>query len=388
MDSQRDAASNDPRMRVAYDHLQAGRWPEAIAAFTALVQSYPADERLRKALDTARLKASFEASTRVKVRRHHIPWRVLIFRILATMTILAVLAGGAWLVVKGVVPALSQARVERHRAALLSQGNAFLLAEDLDNAEARFTVLLQEVPEHPEALAGMQKIQAQREIQALYQQGVALQERGDWAGALEAFTKLQSLSPAYRDSTSRIALVTSQLQIEQLFNEAETAFSSGENLQALEKYRQVQTLSATYKAADINERLFTIYMRMGRALVEKRPTTSNDISQAANYFTQALIYRPRDPGALQEQRYAALFSSGMTAYQNARWHDAAFQLRTLYEANPGYLGTTVVETLYDAYIRSGDLYLQDNDLYRAYDAYLSATRLPVQDTTLAMGRLE
>ncbi len=381
------SSHSDPRYKQAYAHMQAGRWSEAIATLQALLYDFPDDESLQKDLENARLKASFDSTTKVHAQRWQVSWKTLLFRILAIATIVAVIGVAFWLITKGVLPALSQSQTERQRAELLSQAKAYLQAEELDKAEESFTALLQAVPGHEEAIAGLEQIKAKREIQALYQQGVDAQERGDITGALAAFVELSGRSPGYRDTNSRIETLKRQQDIETLYTSAEEAFSTGNQQEALDKFLQVKALNARYKANEIAERLFTIYMRLGRELIEKRPASPSDVELAADYFTDALTYKPRDPGALQEQQYAEMFTKGRTAYQEGRWLDATLQLKALYESQPDYLGMSIVEMLYDAYVHSGDLYLNENDIYRAYDAYLNASRLPVEDVTLAKGRL-
>ena len=387
MSDEKATPQHDPRYRQALDHLQAGRWNEASAGFEALLQDYPDDTNLNQVLDGTRLKATLDKTTRIRGRRWQISWRAVIFRVLAVGTILAVLAMGFWLVSQGVLPALAQASVERHRAQLLTQGKAYLTAEDLDRAEASFRALLAEIPDSVDAQKGLADIQTQRDIQTLYKQAVTDQDRGDYTAALLALNELSIKSPGYRDISSRINLITKQVKIETLYAEAEAAFNAGQNQEALGKFLEIRTLNATYKTNTIIDRLFAIYVRLGRALVEKRPPASGDIPLALDYFTEALAFKPRDPGALQEQRLADLFIKGQTAYLNGLWHNATVPLRAVYDAKADYLGTIVVDMLYDAYIRSGDLYVQEDDIYRAYDDFLNASRLPAPDLTLANGRL-
>lgn len=387
MENEHTTLQYDLRYRQALDHLQAGRWNDAIAGFEALLQDYPDDANLKQVLEGARLKASLDGTTRIRVRRWHISWRIVIFRVLAAGTILGVLAMGFWLVSQGVLPALFQARVARQQAQLLIQGKAYLTAEHLDRAEASFKALLAQVPESVEAQNGLADVHTQREILNLYLQAVAAQDRQDYTAALQALNELAIKSPSYRDINSRLATIIKRQQIETLFTEAEVAFNAGQNQEALDRYLQIRTLNATYQTNVVTERLFTTYVRMGRALVEKRPPAPDDIPLALDYFTEALVLKPRDLGTLQEKRLADLFNKGQIAYQDGRWHDATVPLRAVYDSRADYLGTIVVNMLYDAYIRSGDQYVQEDDIYRAYDDYLNASRLPVSDLTLANGRL-
>ena len=378
---------SDQRYRQAFAHLQAGEWDEAIATFEQLQADYPEESSLEHIIEEARLKASIDGTTHIRAHRLQISWRTVLFRVLAGATIVAVLAAAVWLIANGVVPVLEAARVERYHAQLLTQGRAYLAAEDLDQAETAFTTLLAEVPDSAEAQQGLTDIAALRKVQALYQQAQSAQESGDYATALQALTEISVTSPGYRDVNSRIDTVTRLQKIDTLFADAEQAFSTGDDQLALTNYLGLRSLSATYEESTIDERLFTIYMRMGRALVEARPPEPDQVSVALEYFTQALALKPRDASAIQEQRLADQFIKGQTSYENGDWHNATLRLRSVYDSAPDYLGTIVIDMLYDAYIRSGDLYKEENDIYRAYDDYANAARLPVADATLAQGRV-
>jgi tetratricopeptide (TPR) repeat protein len=375
------------RYREALNHLQAGRWNEAIAGFQAMLQEYPDDTRLKQALDKARLKASLDSKTRIRTRRWQISWRLILFRSLAVLTILVVLAMGFIAVSTAILPALTHARAARQQAQLLSQGRAYLNNNELDRAEASFNALLSQVPDSPEAQRGILDIHAQREILSLYLQAVKAQEQQDFGTALAALNELSQKSPGYRDINARIADISKLDKISTLFKDAEANFNDGQNKEAVDKYLQIKALDTTYQTSVINDRLFAAYVRLGRSLVEQVPPSPTDIPFALEYFNQALAIKPRDPGTMQEKNLADLFIKGQSAYQAGRWHDVTIPLRTVYDSRPGYLGNVVVTMLYDAYIRSGDQYIQDNDIYRAYDDYLNASHLPVPNLTLAEGRL-
>ncbi|MHB1357350.1 MAG: tetratricopeptide repeat protein [Anaerolineae bacterium] len=369
------------------DHLQAGRWMEAIAAFEAMLLDYPDDPKIKRILEKARINASLDGKTRVRGLRWNISWRSVLFRVLAVAAILGVILLGFWLVTAGVLPALTEARIVRYRAQLLVQGKAYLSSEDIDRAEESFKALLVQVPDNIDAQNGLADIRKIRDIQTLYQRAATAQDNQDYKTALILLSELSIESPGYRDTNSRIATIANQAKLDTLFTEAETAFNNGQSQAALDKYMQLRTLSATYQVNVIEERLFTTYVRMGRALVEKRPPTPADIPQALDYFNLALVIKPRDPGTIQERRLAELFTKGQSAYQEGRWHEVAIPLKAVFDTRPDYLGTVVVTMLYDAYIYSGDLYVQENDVYRAYNDYLNASNLPVPDLTLAKARL-
>lgn len=381
------AESDDPRYEEGLAHLQAGDWTEAIRCFEELERLYPNSRLVQGALDEARFKANLDATTRVKPKRWAIAWRPVIVRVLVVLAIVAFAVQGGRFISRQVAPVLAQARLERERAQLLAEATAYLKAGKLDAAEARFRDLLAVVPDHVEALAGLDRIKAQREILTLYQEAVALQEQGNYQASLVKFTDISVLAPGYRDVSRRITAITRRQELDRLLAEAEVDYQAGALSDAAGKYEQIRDLDVGYETRLVANRLFTLYLTLGREVIERDPPAAEAVPQALDYFTKALALRPRDTDAGLEQRLARLFLDGYTLYYQQRWHEAVSRFREVYDQRPQYLKGIVVNLLYDAYIHSGDQFRDADDLYLAYDQYRRAAELPVADTALAQGRM-
>ncbi len=378
----------DPQYAEGLAHLQAGEWQQAIERFEALVEVYPESETLQNVLEDTRLRAEFDASKRVRARRVVIPWRRLIFTILTLAAVGAFGYGSVQVIRNQVAPVLAQARIERERAQLLTDANAFLEAGNLDAAEATYRKLLSQVPSHAEAAQGMGEIAEQRKLLALYEKGVTAQRLGHYELALTSFTDLSVRSPGYRDVRHRITQVQSQVRIESLMANAEDRYSEGAYLEALGIYEQVRAINANFQSELVTSRLFDLYLRLGIELIEQTPPAPEMLPKAIDYLGQALVIRPRSVEAATEQRLARLFVEGQSLHFEGYADQAINRLRPLYDQRPRYLGGILPGMLYEAYNRSGDMHRRNDDLQFAYEQYRKALEMPVADKTLALARLE
>ncbi len=378
----------DPRYREGLAHLQAGEWQEAIRCFEALLSEQPDSTIVRQALEDARLKAAFDATTRVRAKRWIVPWRAIVFRLLVVVLIVLAVAVGYRLVDRQFAPAVAQAQALRHRQQLLVEGDAHLKANELDAAEASYTELLALVPDHAEAQQGLAQIKTARELDALYQRAVELQKAGKFEDALRIFADLSIRTPAYRDVNVRIAAIKKQQDLDQLFADAEAAYRAGRDADAAAKYEELKAINATYQGEVIASRLFDLYMRLGSGLIGGDRPRPEDVPAAAEYFSKALALQPRNAQAQLEQRLANLYLTAQTDYQAGNWERAVSEYKAIYSERPGYLGGQVIAPLYDAYIHTGDGYRGRQDCALAYEQYRQAAELPVTDRSLAVSRLD
>ncbi|HHX44220.1 MAG TPA: tetratricopeptide repeat protein [Chloroflexi bacterium] len=106
----RDPLRQDARFDQAMAHLQAGRWQEAIQAFEALLQDYPEDATVKRALEDARFRAQQDQRARVRPRRTAIAWRPIIVRLLLVAVVGAFAYMGYQFLDKQIAPTLAQAQ--------------------------------------------------------------------------------------------------------------------------------------------------------------------------------------------------------------------------------------------------------------------------------------
>jgi tetratricopeptide (TPR) repeat protein len=286
-----------------------------------------------------------------------------------------------------IAPAIAQARIKQAQAQLLTDANSLLEAGKLGSAELKFEELLSQVPDHSEAKQGLAQVAAQRELLSLYEQGVTQQQAGELRQALAVFQDLLVRAPQYKDVRLQVGEIQHTLKVEELFALAEAAYADERYEEALDLYEQLQALDSSYQAGTVKERLFALYMNVGRALVEQRPPQTELLPAAIDYFGRALSLQPRSADAAWEQRLAEAFLDGMVRYQEGYFDQAIISLRAVYDRRPDYMGSMTLNLLYESYVRSGDQYRRENDLGFAYEQYRQASALPVEDRTLALERL-
>jgi outer membrane protein assembly factor BamD (BamD/ComL family) len=378
----------NPTYREGLAYLQGGKWQDAIRSFEAVLRQYPDSRPAQQALNEARFKATIDAKSHVRAKRWIVPWRALIFRLLIIILIVFTAVAGFRLVSKQFAPALAQAQTLRQQKQLLADGNARLEAGDLDTAEARYTELLAQVPDHPEAQQGLAEVKKARELDVLYERAVGFQQAGQYDLALNALTELSVQSPAYRDVNLRIAEIKKRQEVDQLFAGAEADTQAGRDQDAVAKYEQIKALNATYQSEPIANHLFDLYMRLGNGLVAGTSPVTEDVPAAAEYFSKALALQPRNAQAELEHRLANLYLAAQADYGAAKWERAASQFEAIYAQRPDYLGGKVISPLYDVYIRNGDAFLAGEDCGLAYEQFRKAGALPVPDRSLAVSRLD
>jgi tetratricopeptide (TPR) repeat protein len=380
-------AADDPLFSEGRAHMQAGEWQAAIRCFEQLAALHPGDAAVQTALDDARFKARLDASTRVRARTSTFPWRTWLLRGVAVVVAAAFLIEG-WLVLQHqVAPALARAQSERQLADLLAQSNALLSAEKLDEAQAGFEAVLKLAPENAEANAGLQRVRGGKEVLALYLAGASLQDSADYTGALEKFTEVSVRSPGYKDTSARISRIKQAMELDGLFAAAEDDFQATAFDDARLKYEQIHELDANYRHDQIAGRLFDLYMRQGRDLIDQQQPSLDTVRQAGEHFTRALAMQPRNSDAALEQRLTRLYLDGNKAVSANNWELAVNQLAEAFGLRPDYLGGMVVPPLYDAYIRYGDTFRDRKNYYDAWDKYSKAAGLPGIDSTVARGRM-
>ncbi|MFW6136058.1 MAG: tetratricopeptide repeat protein [Chloroflexota bacterium] len=373
----------DSRYREGMGHLQAGEWQQAIDCFQALHRDYPADREVAEVLEEARFKAALDTETRVKGRRWAIPWRSIIT---GTLIIVATIAIGVFVttvVTRQILPSMAETRVERERAQLLSEGQALLEAGELDEAQSRFAALLDQVPGHPEALQGLEEIAERRLIDDIYQQAVTFQAEGNYAEAQKLYVEILQQVPGYRDVPDRLAEVERRLEIDDLFAQAEAAYQAGQSRQALSLYERVRERNLSYERDLVEERLFELYMDVGRQIVSA--PQEDELQRALSHFARALSLRPASPQAAREHRLAIACSEGFSAFNNEAWGTAIARLRAVFDERPDYLGGTAAHRLYLAYVYLGEQYEAAGNRQLAWEQYQKALELPV-DRALAEER--
>jgi tetratricopeptide (TPR) repeat protein len=376
----------DPLYEEGMAHLQRGEWDDAIDAFEKLQNKYPESSLAQQALEQAQVRARMD-TTRVRGKR----WTVRIWPILVRLIIIGLIGfliyTGGQLLVERVRPMIAAARQEQMLEQLLVDAAAYLEAGNLEAAEEQYLAVLEIEASNAVAEEGLAMIARDRGIEEQYRDAVSLEEAGDYQAALESYRALAKVSPRYRDIDRRMERIEARLSLEQLYEDARELDRSGEAAEALAAYEAVRDRNLNYEQDFVEQRLYELYLQLGNEIIDQEPPRLEDLAKAQTYFTRALALKPRSQEAGVEQQLLKLFLEGQTAYYNEQWTQAASAFRVVYDTRPDYLGDTVLNLLYESYVRSGDQYKAAGDNHLAYEQYQKALDLPVEDTSFAQGRI-
>jgi tetratricopeptide (TPR) repeat protein len=377
---------HDSLYETGMDHLQKGEWEAAITVFEDLKRKYPESSLVQQALDEARFKANL-GTKRVRGRRWTIRFWPILLRILVIGAIVYLVYQGAMLLRDRVAPVIQTAQERQRVEQLIVEADTFLDADALNEAEERYLAVLEIVPDQERATEALAQIAREREIEALYADARALEEAGELEAALEAYGELSEISPRYRDIARRIEVINRRLDLATLFAAADEDYEAGRAVAAVEAYEEIRARNLNYEQELVEERLYELYLQLGREIIELDPPDIEAFPDAITYFTKAMALRPRSRMAERELQLARLFLEGQDAYYEGRWGDAVLSLMVVYNIRPDYAAGSVLPMLYEAMVRYGDQLRADGDVYLAYEQYRKAGGLPVGDTSFADGRL-
>lgn len=376
----------DSRYEQGMDHLQKGEWSAAITVFEDLKRKYPESSLVQQALDEARFKASL-GEKRVRGRRWTIRFWPILLRIVIIGVIAFLIYQGALLLRERVAPIIQTAQERQRVEQLLVEADSYLEADAFEEAEERYLAVLAIEPDQAQATEGLAQIQRQREVEALYNDARALEEAGELEAALDVYGELAEISPRYRDIARRSEVITERLDLAALFVSADEDYEAGRAAAAVAAYEEIRSRNMNYEQELVEERLYSLYLQLGRDIIERDPPDVEAFPDAVTYFTKAMAIRPRSQMAERELQLARLYLQGQDAYYEGRWDDAVMTLLVVYNIRPAYAAGSVLPMLYEAMVRYGDQLRTEGDVYLAYEQYRKAKALPVADTSFADGRL-
>jgi tetratricopeptide (TPR) repeat protein len=381
------AVQQNPRWTEGRRFLQSAQWQEAIACFEQLARDEPDNRDFEQALEDARFRAHLDSKARVRGKRWVLPWRSIVVRVGILLAAIVLTTQGVRLISVRIAPLVSAAREERRLAQLAEEGTAYLEAGRWDDAEDSFTQLLEAVPDDPSAIAALETIAQERRLEQAYGLGVALQAAGDLDGAVQQYTSILVSRTRYRDVIMRMEEIRRQRELDQRLAQAEADYQAGLDAEAAAAYRELRQLDAGYKRDLIDQRLYVLYMRLGRGIISLATPSPDEVPLARDYFTMALTLDPHSTEATQEQRLTLLFLEAQSSFHAQRWDEAIARFRAVYDERPGYLGGIVADMLYESYIKRGEQAERAGDVPLAYELYRKAAALPVADVAFAKGRM-
>lgn len=383
--------------QAALEHLQAGRWEEAIKLLTTLQEQYPKHPELEALLEQAQLKSALAQKQPGITRARLLSWlgkAPLLRRVI--LAVMAFVAVSAVILVYARAIAPAQAEEERlaRQARLLREGQQALAVGAYERAAEAFRQLLAQVPDSVPAQEGLALAEQRLALARKYQTAVELEQTGRLQEALELFQDLNGQAPGYADVSQRVSALKRRLDIQRLYEEATQAYEARRWADAATAYETVRGLDLEFRPDEISQRLFESYSRQAYELIAEPITDerAQDLSsidqqatQALHLLNEALSLRPRDATARSVRAQLSNYLRGVEAAQAQRWEEAVDHLEQASSvadqwmsdspSQPSALRLGLAYHLCQAYLELGKALEEQGDPLQAIERYRSALAL-------------
>jgi tetratricopeptide (TPR) repeat protein len=267
---------------------------------------------------------------------------------------------------------------------LRNEADEALIAGDYARARESLEKLQSVLPQDPQTLEALRRIEQVERASALYDEAKALMAAGNWDQAIATLTELQSLDAAYRDLPQLLQAARESQAMDRQFQAAEDAYKDEDWANAIARYEALRETSLTFRFEEIQARLFESYLGYGQAILEEAGTDVSQVSEAISYFSDALKIRPVDEKALSERRLAENY---LTALGSEDQDQVIDLLQTIYNERPDYAGNQVAQLLYSTLLERAELLLDSGDEAAAIADYQRAAQLLVDDVSEAQEML-
>jgi tetratricopeptide (TPR) repeat protein len=364
-------------------YIKAGRWQPALEAFQLLKEFYPENPEVKDVLNEVQMRATmtgvqFKPSTnRTKGR--------MVRRVVVTGLLLLVIAIAGYLIYEiWISPTVIYELRLRQTAQLRNEADEALAAGDYARARQTLAELQAILPEDPETIAALRKVERAEKLAGLYSEAKTLMSAGEWDQAIERLTELQSLDEQYRDLPQLLQIAHESQALDQQFEAAEAALANKEWEAAISAYQSLQQTNLTFKFEEIQTGLFKSHLQYGQALMETAETDLEQVSKALSHFSEALQLRPLDPETLDERHLAETYLAALNATDQ---NEKIELLQQIYDKRPDYAGQVLSQQLYLLLVARADGLLQANEEAAALADYQRASQLSVEDTSEAHQKL-
>ena len=374
---------NDPLYRQGLEHFGAGRWAEAVTCFTQVQANHPGDTTVAQFLEIARLRSEMSTGLeRGAETQARWVWLRRAALIGVVVLVLALIGGIVAAYFTWAVPARTASARLVQIGQLRQAAQVQIASGSYAGAIKTYQTILAEMPDDPEAAAGLVRAQQLDQAATLYAQATAALNAGDQAEAMRLLEQINQIDRNYRDTASLMEQVKTTQALTQAYDDAFKLYQANDWTAAAQSFENIRAANAGFREAEVKDLLYKIYLQLGDQQVEQAKAIA-DIQAAEGYYQKALSVRPLDPKADTGRRLASTFYDGAAAYEAKNWEGTIGKLSVVYEQQPAYFGGQVAAWLYQAYMTTGEAAMSQNDPFSARDRFARALRLAPTDTQKA-----
>ena len=378
---------NDPLYNSALKSLQKGDWEDGLVQLDQLILQYPLDHKLRALRQEMHMRARMdrdEAQDQTIQRRRRFTRLASRFWIFILIALLVITGYGT--ASKFIVEKIESAKQTfENEIVLIEQSTKFRDAQSLLRADRpqEALVLLEELVEEgaqiPELEQTIAQAQGASTILGQYYEGLAQMEQGNWISAQSIFERILNENPTFRDVSILLADMEKYSFIDEILLASDQHFEAGEWVEAVEGYESVRALDAEYQVDTINEKLFLGYVNAATTSLVDQADSLQALEIAESYFRKALALRPQDPDVKSERELAHLYLKAQNDFNQGLWGEVIAGLEIVNTERPDYALGTARQTLYEAYVARGDVWMEKGEYESATEDYQRATSLASQD---------
>lgn len=378
---------------AAYQHRN---WEQALERFSRLKELQPARPGLDALLDEVRWflqlqgtapaaasatspqLAPTDRSAEERARSGPNRWRILAVVAFALIGIVAALL----FVFQGNLP-WAQA-TDREAEEAFNRGQTRLAVGDYEGAEAAFNRLLEIKPGDPEAQFGLATAQRQKSLAQGYAAAEAAIAEEDWDTAAAELERILASDPGYSDAQAKSDFVSQRRRLAALYDDGSRLYDLAQWQDALAQFEKIQQLDITYRTEAVAEFLFVCYLNAGEAIVADADGDVATVTQAVDYFSQALAIHPRNRLAANAQRQGVLYLDVVRMLAAGNRSEAQSRLEALLAEAPDYGQGAAARQLYRLLLDDAEAALQAGDIPAAIRFYAQAQTVSGVDVNAAV----
>lgn len=364
-------------------HRNAGRWNQAFESFQLLQGAYPDNAELSDLIDQTQMRATMirfrPKNSSSSVKRFSLRRFIIGMLILIIIGVTAFVAYEVW-----INPVLIQEFRIRRITNLRNEADEAIAAGDYTRARQNLEELIEILPEDPETITALDRVERVERLSTLYNEAKALMAAGSWDQAVEVLIDLQSLDAQYRDLPQLLPAAQESQALNEQFQTAEDAFANEDWAVAIAQYETLHQTNLSFRFEEVQARLFDSYLKYGQILLEEAGNDPAAVTEGLGHLSEALRLKPINDQALNERQLAETY---LAAINSTERDEVIELLRTVYSKRPDYADGAAAQLLYSHLLERADSALEAGDEAASIADYQTAVQLSIEDISKAQERL-